>query len=273
MESETVLISVICTVKNGAFTLEKTIESVMKQTYQKWELLLIDDFSADNTWKIFERYARKDRRIRIFKATRAGRSNTLNQGIDLANGDYIAILDADDLFHPRKLEIQTRTLAENTDAFLIASERIIIFNNETPAWPKINKKISLRRISTRLCLRNIITHSSVLINKKKVLSLGGYNTMRTTQVDYELWLRAITDCLLIIKMDTHLVAKRLHPHQSFENKKRIRYIWNSTKLKWQYIFKNRRFLWLPIPLLTFCYALLPFSIRRIFYKKSTYPNP
>lgn len=267
LQEQPQLVSVICTVKNGSATLEETILSLIQQTYQNWELILIDDYSSDTTWQLMEDYAKKDTRIGCIKNRVSGRSNALNLGVSLATGKYIAILDADDLFHPQKLGLQVAAFKDNPTAFLIATERIILFGDEKAFWRDIESKPSQNGISNSLLLRNSITHSSVLMDKNTLISLGSYNTGIKAQFDYELWLKALTDKHLMIKLDCFLTAKRLHQNQSFENKNRFAYIWSSAKLQWSYIWKNRKLLWLPVPLFVLIYAMLPLSVRRLFFKK------
>lgn len=100
------LVSVITPCYNGQKYIAETIESVLAQTYKKWEMLIIDDGSKDNSLQIIEKYANKDDRIKFFKQKNAGSSVARNTGITHANGQYIALLDADDLWRPDFLKSQ-----------------------------------------------------------------------------------------------------------------------------------------------------------------------
>ncbi|HTW92747.1 MAG TPA: glycosyltransferase family 2 protein [bacterium] len=103
------LVSVICPVYNCEMYVEQAVRSVVDQTYQNWELLLIDDGSSDSSWNTIERLANSDKRICALHHERhanLGVSATRNLGIARASGDYLAFLDADDVWLPGKLERQ-----------------------------------------------------------------------------------------------------------------------------------------------------------------------
>ena len=98
------LISVIMPVYNGEKFVEKSINSVLKQTYKNFELIIINDGSTDNTEEICLKYAKKDRRIKYFKIKNSGPSGARNKGIELSTGKYIMFIDSDDLYMENILE-------------------------------------------------------------------------------------------------------------------------------------------------------------------------
>ena len=92
------LVSIITPVYNSEEFLEETILSVLNQTYENWELILIDDCSKDDSYKIIDKYLRKDKRIKYLKNKKnSGSAITRNNGINISKGKYIAFLDSDDL--------------------------------------------------------------------------------------------------------------------------------------------------------------------------------
>lgn len=97
-------ISVIMPAYNAEATIAKSMESVLKQTYQNLELIVIDDDSVDKTAEIVRKYQKRDKRIRYEKKDNEGVSSARNLGLDIAKGDYISFLDADDLWKPIILE-------------------------------------------------------------------------------------------------------------------------------------------------------------------------
>lgn len=112
------LVSVITAAYNCEKTISETIESVLRQTYNNWEMLIINDCSSDNTVKIVEEYANKDTRIRLINLDRnSGSAVARNKGIENAKGRFIAILDSDDLWKPKKLELQLDFMVRNGYAF------------------------------------------------------------------------------------------------------------------------------------------------------------
>lgn len=101
------MVSVIMPAYNMERFIGKAIRSVMDQTYRDWELLVIDDGSKDSTCDIVARLAAEDARIQLIRNEKnMGVARTRNRGFDLCRGDYIALLDSDDVWHPEKLEKQ-----------------------------------------------------------------------------------------------------------------------------------------------------------------------
>ena len=104
MRNETALISVIIPIYNRADVLHRSVESILKQSYQNFELLLIDDGSTDASYALCLDYAKKDSRIRVFHKENGGVSSARNMGLMNCRGDYIYFLDSDDIASPHALE-------------------------------------------------------------------------------------------------------------------------------------------------------------------------
>lgn len=108
------LVSIITPSHNASKYIAATIESVQKQTYNYWEMIIVDDFSNDNTVSIIEKYATTDHRIKLYTLNKnSGTGVARNMALQHACGKYIAFLDADDLWKPEKLEKQLRFLQNN----------------------------------------------------------------------------------------------------------------------------------------------------------------
>ena len=115
------LISIVMPVYNSAPFLAETIESVLKQTYPNWELILVDDASSDKGIEIIENYQKEEKRIKLIRLNKnQGAAVARNSGIQLAAGKYIAFLDSDDLWLPEKLEHQYQFMEEKEFCFLAA---------------------------------------------------------------------------------------------------------------------------------------------------------
>ncbi|MFR2033860.1 MAG: glycosyltransferase family 2 protein [Agathobacter sp.] len=99
-------VSIITPCYNGAKYIEETIDSVIAQTYKNWEMLIVDDGSRDDSAQIVTKYCEKEERIKLISQENAGSAAARNNGIRNAQGQYIALLDADDLWHPQFLEKQ-----------------------------------------------------------------------------------------------------------------------------------------------------------------------
>lgn len=109
-------VSVIVPIFNAEKYLDSCIQSVLRQTYRNWELILVDDGSKDRSGAIADEYQQADKRIRVLHTPNAGVSSARNQGIELATGNYIAFLDADDELTDDCLEKLTKTaVSDNAD--------------------------------------------------------------------------------------------------------------------------------------------------------------
>lgn len=104
------VISVIIPAHNAQDTLSETLQSVLAQSYSAFEVIVVDDGSDDGTGQLADRFAAEDERIRLITIANGGVAHARNVGIEASRGEYIAPLDADDLWHPRKLELQHRSL-------------------------------------------------------------------------------------------------------------------------------------------------------------------
>lgn len=114
------LVSIVVPMHNAADFIDDTIHSVLGQTYENWELILVDDCSSDNTLKVVGQFA--DEKIRVILCKRnGGAAKARNRGVSAARGRYLCFLDADDLWQPSKLERQIEFMKETGAAFSYAS--------------------------------------------------------------------------------------------------------------------------------------------------------
>lgn len=257
-------VSVICTVKNGEKTIRDTVNSVINQTMTEWEFIIVDDGSKDNTLNILYEYARKEPRIKVVKTKGIGRGYALNLAVEVSKSDLITNIDADDLMHPQKLEIQYKTIKNNKKYFLLSTRAKIIYSNQIPNWNNIvvdNQTITIDEVTKKNFKKNQINHSSVMFYKENLISIGGYQNIRKSQYDYELWLRAAIKGFKLGKVNIPLVAKRVHKDQSYESK-RLGQLWRSVSLQMKYILSNYKFQYVFYPLGRLILGILPFEIRQ-----------
>lgn len=125
------LVSIIMPVYNAEKFLAEAIESILGQTYQNFELIILDDGSEDNSLNIIKSYATKDSRINTISHENKGLVKTLNEGLKLANGNYICRMDADDISKSRRLEKQVHFLEENLDVVLVGCYFDLLVENGT----------------------------------------------------------------------------------------------------------------------------------------------
>lgn len=178
-------VSVLMSVYNGERYLAETISSVLNQTEQDFELVIADDGSTDGTEEVVRFFT--DPRVRYFKLAHVGRVAALNRGISECAGEYIAVLDADDLFTSEKLEKQLRYMEERGLALCGTwAAEIDEHGNKIGemAYPPVDTA-SIRRYSL---LHNPFIHSSVMVKRDVLIAAGFYRAARFVE-DYELWTR------------------------------------------------------------------------------------
>lgn len=184
------MISVILTVFNGEKFLKEAIESILNQTYQEFELIIIDDGSTDSTLQIIDSY--HELRIRLIEnGHNRGQSYSRNLGIQKSKGEYIAIMDADDIALPNRLEIQYEYLKSNTEISLCGSWIEVI--GEEGDFKKIRKVPTDNfEIKADLIFNCPIIHPTVMFVKKDFVENGFFydEEFRYAQ-DMELWSRAM----------------------------------------------------------------------------------
>ncbi len=121
------LISIVMPVYNTERFLHASLNSILKQTYENWELICVDDASTDNSLKILKSYAKKDKRIHVFgQNTNQGVSRTANFALRKAKGTLVARMDADDIMLPRRIEKQVRFLNNNPKVVAVGGQCLLI---------------------------------------------------------------------------------------------------------------------------------------------------
>ena len=198
-------ISVIMPVYNAEKYLNKAIDSILNQTYKDFEFIIIDDGSTDNSLQIIESYT--DKRIRIIHKTNFGLIDTLNLGISLSGGDWIARMDADDISYRNRLEEQLKYIKD--DVAVIGSQADII-DKDDKVYGTTSFEIEHDKIVSKLLKRNsTIIHPSAIINKFKLIGVGGYDLKMLAAEDYDLWLR-ISKVGKIMNIGKPLLGLRKH---------------------------------------------------------------
>lgn len=187
MSSKDPKITVLLSVYNDEKYIGRAIDSILSQTFRDFELLIIDDSSTDKTRDIILAY--KDTRIRLVKTKKKiGITKSLNKGLKIARGNYIARLDSDDISYPDRLKKQMSFLENNKD-YAIVGSRTEVIDEDGDHIEYWNQEESAELIFYTLSYRNCLTSSSVMFNKKIVDSLGGYDESCDRAEDFELWYR------------------------------------------------------------------------------------
>lgn len=203
---KTPLVSIILPVYNGEQYIKEAVESMLGQTYANFELLLLDDGSTDKTIEILRSYT--DHRIRLIKNEQnLGIVATLNKGIMLSNGLYIARMDADDISHRERLLKQVEFLQQNPNVGMIDSVMEYIDENSKPVGRMNSDIIDEGAIRNFLTKSNCMGHSSVMMPASVIKK---YLYRKIFYEDYDLWLRLLNDGLRICKLPAPLLYYRLH---------------------------------------------------------------
>lgn len=179
------LVSVITTVYNAQEYLNMAIDSILTQSYEKLEYIVIDDGSTDHSSHIIEAYA--DPRIKFMRQENQGLSASLNRGIGIAKGKYIARMDHDDISYHTRLEKQVDFLEKNPDVAMVGASFDLIDTDSGV----IATSYHLDRnedIQIEFLMRNPFGHGTVMIRKQVIDKVGGYYINQPVE-DYELWWR------------------------------------------------------------------------------------
>lgn len=205
-KKENPLVSVIIPTYNRGWILKETIGSVLAQDFTDFELIVVDDGSNDNTHDILSSY-KED--IIVLQQKNKGVSSARNRGIVSASGQFIAFLDSDDLWLPKKLSKQVDFFSANPDALICQTEEKWIRNSIRVNPKKRHKKLSgdIFEPSLYLCL---ISPSAVMIRRSLFEKTGMFDETLPACEDYDMWLRVscrypvyLIDIPLIIKRGGH----------------------------------------------------------------------
>ncbi len=205
-------ISVIMSVYNGETYLKEAIESVINQTFKNWELIVINDCSTDSTPKILLELSNRDARIKVHtNEVNLRLPTSLNKAISLAEGKYIARMDADDICLPDRLEKQYRFMEENSEISL-SSCRFMTVKNGVYMSGGAGGRCDADALKAMLLVSNPILHPGV-IAKAEVLKQFLYDSTRTCTEDLELWTRMAMAGLRMEILPECLLIYRLHDKQ------------------------------------------------------------
>lgn len=182
-------VSIIIPTYNREKTIEKSIRSVLAQTYTHFELIIIDDGSSDNTKQVVS--AIDDERIVYYKQENAGASAARNKGVTLARYDLIAFHDSDDMWRPEKLEVQMKYLENHPDCDVIYCGFQYHKQNGDSMKAPVFDDVSLLsgRIFDTLIVKNMVGTPTMLMKKACFEDVGGFDTSILCLEDWELSLR------------------------------------------------------------------------------------
>lgn len=219
---ESKLVSIIVPAYNVENYIGEAIESVLEQTYKNWELIIIDDGSIDNTADIVKNY-QIDKRIFYYYQQNSKQGKARNHALNKSKGEYIAFLDADDLWVSNKLEMQLQVFQEK-QVDVVYSQGWILRGN-------FNKQLKQMNITERNTLtgyfssidfvhilfkRNPVPVLSAIVKREKILNVKGFGEEKEIQnaEDFQLWLKLADSGCDFFGMTDRLFYYRIHENQS-----------------------------------------------------------
>lgn len=208
------LISVLMPSYNAEKYIEAAIQSVVNQTVTDWELIIIDDQSQDASCEIIERFCAEDSRIRLYKNERnMGAAKSRNRGLDLCRGQYVALLDSDDVWYPEKLAKQLE-LVKKVDADIVYCSYAIIDEEGNKKCPDFIVPEHTTAKST--LSKSVISCSTALLSKRTVLKYrfptGYYHE------DLAFWLQMLSDGVKAAGVTEVLAEYRVRSYSRASNK-------------------------------------------------------
>lgn len=203
------LVSIILPIHNAELFLAKTMNSLLSQSYTNLEIICMNDGSTDSSLQILQSYT--DERIKIINQPKnKGLIQNLNEGIQLANGKFIARMDADDIATIDRIEKQVDYLNNNPEDFIVAST--VQFINELDEnienWKLDRQTIDSNTIRKKMMQESCIAHPSVMFRSE--IKHYQYQATQVHCEDYGLWLALLSDKKIFAKINEPLLFYRVH---------------------------------------------------------------
>jgi glycosyltransferase involved in cell wall biosynthesis len=195
---------------NGGRFLDEAIHSILTQTLDDLELIVIDDGSTDNTPEIIEQHRRKDARVRTLSQTNHGLIATLNRGLALTQGAYVARMDQDDISLPKRLATQVMFMETHHDVG-VCGTWIETFDGDSRHVVRLPTDDTA--IRSWLLFESVLPHPSVMMRREAFSKMKmSYATTYVHAEDYDLWVRA-SRCMALANVGEVLLRYRIHPEQ------------------------------------------------------------
>ncbi len=264
-------VSVIMSVFNGQRYVKESVKSILGQSFKDFEFIIVNDGSADRTGEILENFSQQDSRIKVISnSVNIGLTKSLNKAIKIAQGEYIARQDADDISLPERIAKQVAFLETHQEIKVLGTFGYAI-NKDGKILRKEILPVLSQEIKKHLIKANPFIHTSVMIRKETLDKVQGYNEDFKVIQDYELWFRILKD-EKGENLPFFLVKKRYQPEMvSFkDNRKQLEYIILLKKdiikrknySKFYYIYLIRSYLSLKCP------VFLKSIINKYFFKRA-----
>ena len=212
-------VSVVTSVYNGETYLEECVDSILNQTFQDFEYIILNNGSTDRTAEILNKFT--DPRLKIVHQDNLGIAMSLNKGVKLSRSDIIARLDADDYSFPQRLEKQVTFMEQHPEIVVCGSRFKELLGGNT-----FNQSIRFietdQAIRKSMSLFNPFSHSATIFRKKAFLESGGYNCRYKYAQDYDLWVRILNFGEAQILKDKLGVVRMSSQSESNKNARKLK---------------------------------------------------
>ena len=229
-------VSIIMPVYNAGEFLKESMESILSQSFKDFEFIIINDCSTDDSLRIIKKYQENDKRIKLINnKENLGVKKSLNKALKVANGKYLARMDADDISLQDRFKIQFNYLENHPEIFLIGGSAIVI-SQKGDKWGVFEKYDNYKKIKNKLLKINCMVHPSIMFRNTNELF---YREKFIRSEDYDLYLRLLSSGKNITNLPNFLIKYRISdgtgsyknqkPHQEFFFNKAKEFYWQRKK--------------------------------------------
>jgi glycosyltransferase involved in cell wall biosynthesis len=203
-------VSIVIPAYNAQRYIAEAVDSMLAQTFDDFECIVVDDGSTDRTGHVLAQLARRDPRVRPLHVPHGGIVEALNAGVDAARGEFIARMDADDVAVPTRLEQQVRFMDDHPDVVALGSKVLLVDPHNSPLW-EIDVKTKHQDIDAELMAGNgwALFHPTSMIRKEAILRVGRYRPEYQWSEDIDLFLR-LAEIGRLANMPTTTLRYRQH---------------------------------------------------------------
>ena len=225
------LVTVIMPVYNASKYLDKSIQSILNQTYKDFKFIILNDGSTDNSLDIIKKYSDTDSRIELVDKPNSGAASSFNYGLKICNSKYIARMDSDDISMPDRLHVQINYLEKYKNIDVLGSAIKTIDENDNEL-KSIFFPDNYSDIIDRMDLTSPIANPSAMIKKSVFEDIGDLDTNTDPADDYDFLVKAVVNKKIITNINQILLKYRLHQENlsKINHHKQIKFSYNSRKM-------------------------------------------
>ena len=217
-------------VYNGLPYLNEAVKSIIEQTYEDFEFLIIDDASTDESRSLLEEWSERDNRIRLVThEVNKGLGYALHEGVDMALGKWIVRMDDDDIALPERIEKQISHVSSHPEIDILGTWAMDVDQEGTPirkrTYPTDHEDIA------RLIWTNPVVHPTAMLRKSAIKEVGSYDPAVEKRQDYELWFRCLEGGLRFANLPEVLLKYRFTG--DYYKRNDLKVAWDQAKMGWK----------------------------------------